>query len=42
MSESPLEPEATPDEQPEIVPSSDPDGGSTIIPEPGVTNPDAV
>jgi hypothetical protein len=45
MSETPSEPdtgpEGRPTEDPEITPSSDPDGGSTIIPEPSVTNPDA-
>lgn len=46
MSETPFEPggapEAAPDDQPEITPSSDPDGASTAMPvEPSVTNPDA-
>ena len=44
MSESPGEPtpEDAPTDHPEIKPSSEPGGGSTVIPvEPGVTNPDA-
>jgi len=36
------EPEASPSDQPDVVPSSEPGGGSTVIPvEPSVTNPDA-
>lgn len=48
MSESPVEPgpdpdpEASPTDNPEVKPSSEPGGGSTVMPvEPGVTTPDA-
>ena len=46
MSESPIEPgadpEARPTDDPEITPSSEPGGGSTVIPvQPSVANPDA-